>query len=119
MDADTCFRLIGEALPYGGHTHTVDDVVSAVAEGRMQMWQSDRSLLVTELRRYPQLLAVRIVLGAGDLADIWENLEPRVEAFAREMGATRIEAVGRMGWLRAAAPHGYGMPRVCMHRDLA
>lgn len=119
MDEATCYRLISAALPYSGGTHTVDDVVNGIAEGRLQLWQADGSLAVTQVRQYPQLTAVCIVLAAGDLGEIWSVLEPRIEAFARDIGATRIEALGRMGWLKSAASHGYGSPRICMHRDLA
>lgn len=104
------------ALVYGGGTHTVADVLDAVARGAMQFWPGERSVLVTEVVTYPRLTAVRVFAGGGDKRELVE-MERAVEAWARSIGANRLEGFGRLGWLRALRRLAY-TTRVFMWRDL-
>ena len=103
---DVLLHRLERALAFGGNTHTVNDVLDAVARGDAQMIGDAKGLLVTELQHYPLKQTMRIWLVAGELRPCLDLL-PQVERFAREVGAERIDAVGRMGWARALATRGW------------
>lgn len=95
-----------KALDYAGNTHTVDDVRAAVARGEMQVWPGNLSVMFTEVIQYPQVKAVRVFAGYGDLKEL-RKMEGAAAAWAISMGCTRLEGFGRIGWLRALKSKGY------------
>ena len=49
-----CKGWIESALEYGGGTHIYEDIVTAIVEGKMQLWPAENSCLVTEITKYPR-----------------------------------------------------------------
>lgn len=94
-----CADWIAGALERAGGTHTVEDVREAVECGEMQFWPGERCALVTELMRYPRLLACNYFLVGGDMSEI-VAMQPSVEAWARSQGCERMQCAGRFGWRR-------------------
>ena len=99
--------LIERALKYAGGTHTSEDILDAILAKTMQLWMGERSAIVTEIVEYPQLTSCRIFLAAGQKAELRDVLRLRVERFALEQGATRMEIIGRRGWTRVLESAGY------------
>lgn len=95
-----------KALDYAGNTHTVDDVRAAVASGHMQAWPGKHSVMITEVVQYPQVKAVRVFAGYGDLDEL-SQMEVSAEAWASSIGCTRLEGFGRNGWVRTLRDKGY------------
>ena len=88
------------ALEYGGNTHGEEDVLTGINERKYQLWPGHRSAVVTEVIQYPRLKAVRIWLAGGDLQELM-GMERAISAWAKDIGASRIEiGGGRPGWER-------------------
>lgn len=97
------------SLRYGGGTHSVEDVLAMVRDGRAQFWPRDGSgdgNIVTELVQYPRFKAINFWLISGCLHDCLA-LEDEVLEFGRAEGCTVATAAGRRGWGRVAAPTGW------------
>lgn len=82
------------------------DVLQAVRDRRAQFWQQGDTVAVTQMLRYPRGLALRHWLAAGRVEEACALL-PGIEAWGRDRGAVRAEALGRKGWTRLALRHGY------------
>ncbi len=114
---DILLQRLERALAYGGHTHTVSDVLDAAARGDAQMIGDARGMLVTELNHYPQATALRIWLAAGGL-DACLGLLPAVEQFGREVGARRMDVVGRPGWVPPLVARGWTPKGIWLGKEL-
>jgi len=101
MSKDKIVRRIKKALKKGGDTHTFDDMVKLLTEGRLQMFENGESVCVTEILSAPQKRYLSIFLAAGNMDELKE-LQPRIVQFARENGCKFIQACGRMGWEKVA-----------------
>ena len=103
------------ALDVAGNTHGLVDVLRGIADGTYQWWQGERSDIVTELLTYPAFRACSIWLVGGDLGECL-SIEPHIADWAKEQGCGRIQACGRLGWVRTLP--GYRSPAACVVRDL-
>lgn len=93
-------ELIERALAYSGGTHTVQDVLDGIEAGEFQLWEGERSIIVTKLMQHPQLLEAFCFLAAGDLQEI-AALYPVILDWAKAKGCTRVSCLGRPGWERS------------------
>ena len=98
--------LIGEALSYSGHTHTLDDIYLGVMQGRYRLWALEKSFMVTEISVYPQAKHYHLFLGGGDLEEIF-GMQDAVKAAARECGCSLVTITGRSGWRRLLVKRGW------------
>jgi hypothetical protein len=94
------------ALAHAG-THRLADVRDMVLRGEAQLWVGERSAIVTLIEDDPCERRLLVWLGGGDLKDLLGELRQPIEAWARSRGCRRVLMVGRPGWERALAPHGY------------
>ena len=106
LDHNELTRRLERALKVAGNTHTADDIMDAVSEGRMQAWVQGDSLVVSEIMTFPRGSAVNIVLAVGLLDDVM-SLQPAIEAFGREHGCKVMRMEGRKGWARVLPAHGW------------
>lgn len=114
----TIDRKILRALKIAGNTHTVEDIDKALAEGLMQIWNNDGAVVVTELVNFPQYNVIRVCLAAGDL-DAVMALQPAIEQFGRENGATKMNMTGREGWAAVLPKYGWKQDRrVMFEKDI-
>lgn len=92
--------------------------------GTMQLWVIAeaavlRAVAVTEVIDYPQTTAVRITLLAGEGMPEWqEQLLQKIERFGRTVGASRVEAYGRKGFVRALAPLGFELAYYAIMKEI-
>ena len=91
--------LIESALAYAGGTHTVDDVLAMIAEGRCQLWRGPNAAVVTEIDEYPREKVLHFFLAAGDMKEL-EAMQDGIMAWGIERGCTKARFVGRRGWQR-------------------
>ena len=100
--------------------YPIDHLDTLVRKGRAQLWASDRSALVTELRPFPSgAWAIHTLVAAGDMAEIVGELRPQAEAWARGLGCTLSIVESREGWARALKPHGYAPFQVSLIKSLS
>ncbi len=118
MSGDELLALLEKALADAGSTHSVQHVMTAVERGHAQMIGNPNGMVVTEVIEYPNFPAVRVWLAAGEM-DAVLALSPQVERFAREIGARRIEAIGRHGWVRVSQQYGWRPAGIGIIKDLA
>lgn len=106
-----------QALALGGGTHTLEDVIEAVARDRAFAWLGERAMLVTTIEVHPRKRVLRYWLAAGDLEELL-SFKPAVEAYARGMNCSQVVETGRDGWARALKGLGYQRHCVVLTKEL-
>jgi len=109
-----CRKYIEDALEYANGSHTIQDVMLAVSEGKAQFFPLDKSAIVTEIVDYPQKAMCRIWLAGGDLDELVEA-EVAIAAWAKTLGCDGMEIIGRRGWSRKL--ENYQQSAVVLMRD--
>jgi len=97
--------LISAALVHSSNEVTSAQLREAVIFRRAQLWlviSKDPVRIiaasVTEVIEYPNVKTLRIITLAGEHFKSWHRtLDETLQRFAREQGATSLEAVGRKG----------------------
>lgn len=102
-----CAPWLDAALAHAGRTHRLDDVAEMIARGEAQLWPGAASAMVTLIEDDPLERRLLIWLAGGELGEIVERLRPAAEAWGRSNGCRRVLIIGRAGWERALAGHGY------------
>jgi len=104
-----------EALRYCHGELSESSIKALVAADRQQIWVALAGdgaellgVILTEVSEYPTLRVLRIVLLQGINFKDWSgHARVALEIFAREQGASRLEASGRKGLARLLAPLGF------------
>jgi hypothetical protein len=96
---------VNKALAHMG-THELSDVIALAHDRKAQIWEGDDALVVTELNDYPLCRVLRYWVIAGSLEGAFA-IQPRIEAWGREHGATVADAIGRRGWERTPRQPGW------------
>jgi hypothetical protein len=119
MTAALYHKKLQRALDYQGGLYTLNDILTAIGEGRMQSWAHNNSWAVTQVSIYPRRRLLEIVAAVGDLGDS-RILHEKILAFAREIGVDLVAAYGRRGWARTAERNGWKIKTTSYlyHRDL-
>ena len=105
------------ALHFAGDTHSVQDVIEKVREGRAQFFGNDDACVVAEVLSYPKLRAVNLWLVSGELQRCLA-LEDQIFDWGRENGCTVGTATGRRGWLRVAPTVGWRLRAFSFYKPL-
>jgi hypothetical protein len=103
---------------------TVDDILSFVLSGRMQLWvvfddDGVHGHLITEVKHYPQCKMFVIQYCAMEphtLAAVEDRMQELAEAYAKETGCAGIEFVGRPGWTKSMKRYGYDVQSVMFQK---
>ena len=106
MTAAVYHQKLARVLDRMGGLYTLNDILTAIAEGRMQSFVEGDSWIVTRICLYPRAKALEVFAAIGDLDDL-RILHDRIIDFAAEMGVGVIRAYGRKGWLPDAARRGW------------
>lgn len=112
-----CEPWLQAALERAGGTHTITDVVEAIAEGRMQFWPAPRGCAVTEIVKYPSKKVLHIFLAGGELDQI-VDMDSSAAEFARMNGCTAMTIAGRKGWARVLKDKGYEVAHTVLAKEL-
>ena len=96
---ERCADYIVAALEYAGHSHTLQDVWQAVTNKQAAFFPLEKSAIVCEIVDYPQRATCRIWLAGGDMDELIEA-EKKICDWARELGCSSMEIIGRKGWER-------------------
>ena len=99
-------RKMARVLDRMGGLYTLNDLLTRVADGRMQSFAEGNSWIITQIHVFPRAKALEVFAAVGDLNDL-RVLHDRIIDFAAEIGAGVIQAHGRRGWLPDAAQRGW------------
>ncbi len=111
--------LLMEANQYGDGRHGEDELIQGLLTHDYMLWTTDNSaavfqVVVTQASARKDLI---VFMAGGDLQEI-TDAEPHVVEFARGIGCTHIQTVGRKGWQRALATQGYEFASVTLIKEL-
>ena len=106
QDATSYHRKLSRVLAQTGNLYLLDDILTEIAEGKMQSFVEGNSWIITQIHTFPRAKALQVLIAIGDLDDL-RVLHDRIIAFAAEIGAGVIQAHGRKGWLPDAARRGW------------
>lgn len=96
-----------KALKLGGDTHTVEDVLEAIRDGRMQSFAHNNALVVTEIVQAPRKKYLNVFLAVSDdISDVMA-IQPSMVEFARSQGCDWVQTHGRHGWQKVLPKHGW------------
>lgn len=73
---------------------------------------------MTEVITYPRMRVLSFFLVGGDLEEILNEMEPKICEFGRAVRCTRVAQVGRPGWKKILAEHGYKAGLYATYKDL-
>jgi hypothetical protein len=91
---------IQRAVDRAGGCFDINHVWSEIATGKAQLWPGDGSAIVTKIETHPSgLKSLLIWLAGGELEEVF-RLTDKAEAWAKSMGCTRGEYIGREGFAR-------------------
>ncbi|HJR55328.1 MAG TPA: hypothetical protein VJ798_02020 [Rhizomicrobium sp.] len=113
-----CRPWIEAAIATGPGVETIDDVERLLACGRYQFWAGRAAAAITEITEFQRRKILTVMHGGGDLAELLDEIEPALCAFAREQGCDGIMGLGRKGWERVTQPRGYRLAYIAMIKDL-
>lgn len=100
-------RLFDKALAVGGNTHTFEDIEYGLSQGVFQYWGDSECGVLTQIVDYPRTRKLHIFIVAGKYALAVERYLPDLKAFAEEIGASSITAIGRRGFERIVPKIGF------------
>jgi hypothetical protein len=108
-----CRPWIEAAIDRAEGTLTIDDVIHAIAEGRMHFWPGKNCAAVTELAVFPRKRILNVTLAGGDMDEILDMI-PSFKAFGRALGCECVAVVGREGWERVLGRLGWKKAHVVL-----
>lgn len=100
-----------------------DTVLEKIKTQDMQLWVIAESAIlgamVTEILIYPNRKILRVVTLGGEGWDNWgSEIVETLDSYAKYVGATGIEFVGRKGWSKKLAQHGYSTRCAYFQKEL-
>jgi hypothetical protein len=100
-------RKLARVLDRMGAVYLVSDILSAIAEGKMQSHVVNNSWGITQVQDFPRARQLQLLAMVGDLADL-DPLHAKILAYANEVNAGLISTHGRLGWLREGSFRRFG-----------
>lgn len=97
---------IEKALEYGGNSHSFDDIVGQVLQGRLHFYPLENSFVIMEVHKYPNFNVYHGFLAGGKLEEIIAFQDTLV-GNAKQLNCKGISISGRRGWEKALKPLGW------------
>jgi len=103
-------------------TWSVEDVVEGLNSGRYLLWgvgkETKNLFVMTELVQEKLGQSVHIVLGGGQIYPESVDHISLIENYAKQIGATSVVVIGRLGWRKFLAKNGYEFEAASFRRIL-
>lgn len=113
-----CQKWLEDALEYNDTGLTIEDVRRGLVEGKYSFLPGRNCAVVLEHYETPKGKHLNYFLAAGNFAELESMLKP-VEAWAKDIGVTRITVFGRRGWEKSfLKDNGYRPHWVVLTKDL-
>jgi hypothetical protein len=116
-------RLL-RAMKYAHGEYDITDIYEAITRQRMHLWALEdikgdlHSLCVTELIDYERIKSCCVVIAEGKIDPRWGPAIEYLGRWARRMGCSRLEAIGRFGWVKKANMYGFKLLNVKLAKQL-
>ena len=107
MTAAPYHRKLARVLDRIGGLYTLNDILTLIAEGKMQSHVVNNSWAITQVQDFPRARQLLLVAMVGDLADL-DALHAKIVSYADEVNAGLIATYGRLGWLREGSYARFG-----------
>ena len=78
-------------------THTEDDILVMLAQGKLKLWKGEKSAIVSQIIDEPQM-RVLVFFLAGGVVDELKMMAAEIEQYGIEQGCTMAEGTGRKGF---------------------
>lgn len=99
--------------------HPIEWLDQTMASRSAGIMASDGAAIIFEVRNYPGgARAIHGLCAAGDLEEIRDELIPRAEEWARQVGCTHAIIESRAGWAKALKGQGYATHQVVLRKEL-
>lgn len=96
-----CEPFIQRAVDRAEGCFDIEHVWGQIANGNAQLWPGESSAVVTRIEQHPSgVLSLLGWLAGGEVEEV-KMLAKRAETWAKGKGCSRVEIIGRRGWLRA------------------
>jgi hypothetical protein len=92
-------QKLARVLDRMGGVYLVDDILTAIDEGKMQSFVVNNSWAITKIADFPRARQLDLLAMVGDLDDL-DPLHDKILNYADEVNAGLLSTHGRMGWLR-------------------
>jgi hypothetical protein len=99
-------KKLARLLDRMGGLYSVQDILNAIAAGRMQSFTQGDSWAITRIMDHPRGRSLEIFAVVGSLDDL-RILHDRLVMYAFEIVAKVVTAYGRKGWLNDARRRGW------------
>ena len=106
MTAHPYHRKLARLLTRMGGLYSVQDILAAIAAGKMQSFTHNESWMITQIADLPRGRVLEVYALVGNLDDCLA-MHDRLLDYASEIGATVIQAYGRQGWLKPGRARGW------------
>ncbi len=104
--------------------YSKEDLVGYLLDGTLALWvvvEDDRiiAFVATRIVDFPQARCLSLQFAAGqDMKSISVPLLETFHYYARDMGCTEIEAMGRLGWARHLEQYGFRTTYVVAKKEI-
>ena len=99
-------RKLERLLDRMGGLYTLHDILTAIAEGKMQSFVEGDTWAITKIAVFPRARLLEIMIVVGDLKDCQKFLD-RIYQFADENDIGLVQAYGRRGWFNHPLTSGW------------
>lgn len=106
MNAHPFYRHLARTLDRMGGVYLVQDILTAIGEGKMQSFAEGDSWAVTQIADFPRARLLEVMVALGDLQQC-RILHDRILQYAREHDIGLVQAYGRRGWIEDATSRGW------------
>ena len=106
-DVGPYHRKLDRVLDRMGGLYLIDDILTRIADGRMQSFAVDNSWAITQVQDFPRARQLQLIAMIGDLKDV-DALHGEILSYADKVDAGLIETHGRLGWLREGSYARFG-----------
>lgn len=107
MSAHPHHRKLARVLDRMGGTRTVQDILAAIAVGKMQSFVDGDSWVITQVVNFPRARVLEIVAAVGDREECLRIYDRRILQYADDNDISFIQAYGRRGWIDDARKRGW------------
>lgn len=105
------------ALKHGGETHTLQDVLDGLLEGKYQLFENDDGVCITEIMQAPQGRYLHCWIVAGRLPGVMQ-LQEAVERHALTNSCKFMSTAARPGWKSVLPQYGWKPSKIVFTKEL-
>lgn len=115
---DVMRKPLARSIRHARGTLTMPDLWRRLRRRDAQLWVTDNgSVVVTQIEVHRGFKSLRLLTGAGVLAD-HDAIAHTLEQYAAAHGCCRMDAAGRRGWARVARGLGWRVAAVEITREV-